>query len=381
MSAIFRHQLVRLLRDRILLMWTLGFTILMSLIFMAMFSDFDEYTAVDPVAIGVLEDDAYLGAYGLAETIDALSKVDAEPRLMERVPSSSLAEADAAARAGETLGYITVEDGNPVLHVAPAATDNSTVAVLRAVLDGYVQTRAEFDTFSGLGMSSEQFAMIVVSRDYSTDVQVTTEPPEATVRYYFTLLAFATGNATGVSMLAVQQVMATSSALGARRSLGGISRWRVLLATLGGSWLYVLASLLIAFHFMRQVAEVNFGPHLGLCHLAIAAASFTACAAGAVLGTIKGIRLGAIVAGTCVLSLFTGLYGPGSEYLATMIAYSLPWAAWINPLWQISRCFFALLYYDSLEPFWHSCAALVSMSAVFLTISIIRLRRMNHEHL
>ena len=43
--------------------------------------------------------------------------------------------------------------------------------------------------------------------------------------------------------------------------------------------------------------------------------------------------------------------------------------------------FYGLLYYDSLAPFARSCAVLLVMTCLFLTIALIRARRMNHEHL
>ena len=42
MLTVFSYQVLRLLRDRVLLVWTLGFPIVMSLMFMAMFSNLDK---------------------------------------------------------------------------------------------------------------------------------------------------------------------------------------------------------------------------------------------------------------------------------------------------------------------------------------------------
>ena len=38
MRAVFTYQVLRLLRDKVLLVWTLGLPIVLSLMFMAMFS-------------------------------------------------------------------------------------------------------------------------------------------------------------------------------------------------------------------------------------------------------------------------------------------------------------------------------------------------------
>ena len=106
-----------------------------------------------------------------------------------------------------------------------------------------------------------------------------------------------------------------------------------------------------------------------------------ASAVGAALGTLARLEIGMISGFTALLSLFTGLYGPASQSLASSIEQHAPLLAQANPLWQTARCFYGLLYYDSLAPFARSCAVLLGMTCLFLTIALIRARRMTHEHL
>lgn len=88
-----------------------------------------------------------------------------------------------------------------------------------------------------------------------------------------------------------------------------------------------------------------------------------------------------VIAITVLLSLFTGLYGPGAQSLADAVERSAPLLTRVNPLWQCAHCFYGLLYYDSLVPFARSCAVLTGMAGLFLAIALIRARRMSHEHL
>ena len=185
---------------------------------------------------------------------------------------------------------------------------------------------------------------------------------------------------TTVTMVAVQGIMA-SSPLGARRVLAGLPRWQVLTATLTASWACVLVCLLIAFAFIAAVVGVDFGPHVGLCLVALGAASLMSSAAGAALGSAGRAGIGVVSAITCLLSLFTGLYGPGAQSVANAVEHNAPLLAQANPLWQASHCFYSLLYYDSLEPFARSCAVLAGMTGLFLAIALIRARRMTHERL
>ena len=380
MLTVFSYQVLRLLRDRVLLVWTLGFPIVMSLMFMAMFSNLDKNFEATPISFGVVQDEAYRAAPGLDSVIERISADDADPRLITKVTHSTASEAQAAAKRGDTDGYLAVEDGDPVLHVTQKGNEAETTQVLRVVMDSYTQKRAELETVIKAGVPPEQTTPLQVNHSFTHSTSVTPSPVKPATRYYFALLAFASGMGMTVSIVTVQSIMATSP-LGARRTLAGLPRWKVLTSTLAASWMCVLACLLIAFTFIATVVGVDFGPHVLLCLVAIGVSSLMTSAAGAALGTFGKMGVGMVSAINCLLSLFTGFYGPSAQSLADSVELHAPLLAQVNPLWQAARCFYGLLYYDSLAPFARSCAVLLVMTCLFLTIALIRARRMNHEHL
>ena len=380
MLTVFSYQVLRLLRDRVLLVWTLGFPIVMSLMFMAMFSNLDKDFEATPISFGVVQDEAYRAAPGLDSVVEQISADDADPRLITKVTHSTASEAQAAAKRGDTNGYLAVEDGDPVLHVTQKGNEAETTQVLRVVMDSYTQKRAELEAVIKAGVPPEQTTPLQVNHSFTHSISVTPSPVKPATRYYFALLAFASGMGMTVSIVTVQSIMATSP-LGARRTLAGLPRWKVLTSTLAASWMCVLACLLIAFTFIATVVGVDFGPHVLLCLVAIGVSSLMTSAAGAALGTFGKMGVGMVSAINCLLSLFTGFYGPSAQSLADSVELHAPLLAQVNPLWQAARCFYGLLYYDSLAPFARSCAVLLVMTCLFLTIALIRARRMNHEHL
>ena len=380
MLTVFSYQVLRLLRDRILLVWTLGFPIVLSLIFMAQFSNLNEAYEANPMSFGVVQDKAYRADPGLDAVVKRISADDADPHLITKVTHSTASEAEAAAKRGETNGYLAVENGEPVLHVTQKGNGAETTRVLRVVMDSYTQRRAEYKSLIKEGTAPERLAALETDQSFTHSLSVTPSPVKPETHYYFALLAFACGMGTTVALVAVKGIMAVSP-VGARQTLAGLSRWKVLTATLAASWVCVLACLLIAFAFMASVVGVDFGPHTLLCLVAIGAASLMSSAAGAALGTFGRLGIGMVPAISCLLSLFTGLYGPAAQSLANTVERHAPLLAQANPLWQAARCFYGLLYYDSLAPFARSCAALLGMTCLFLTIALIRARRMTHEHL
>ena len=380
MLTVFLYQVLRLLRDRVLLVWTLGFPIVLSLIFMAMFSNLEKAFEATPMSFGVVQDEAYRTAPGLDAVVERISADDADHHLITKVTHSTVAQAEAAAKRGETNGYLAVEGSDPVLHVTQQGNEAETTRVLRVVMDSYTQRRAEYVALAKAGAAPEKLAALETDQAFTRSISVTPSPVKPQTHYYFALLAFACGMGTTVAMVAVKGIMAVSP-VGARQTLAGLARWKVLTATLAASWVCVFVCLLVAFAFMASVVGVDFGPHVLLCLVAIGVCSLMASAVGAALGTLARLEIGMISGFTSLLSLFTGLYGPASQSLARSIEQHAPLLAQANPLWQTARCFYGLLYYDSLAPFARSCAVLLGMTCLFLTIALIRARRMTHEHL
>jgi len=380
MLTVFLYQVLRLLRDRVLLVWTLGFPVVLSLIFMAMFSNLDKVYEATPMSFGVVQDEAYRTAPGLDAVVERISADDADHHLITKVTHSTVAQAEAAAKRGETNGYLAVEGSDPVLHVTQQGNEAETTRVLRVVMDSYLQRRAEYVALAKAGAAPEKLAALETDQAFTRSISVTPSPVKPQTPYYFALLAFACGMGTTVAMVAVKGTMAVSP-VGARQTLAGLPRWKVLTATLAASWVCVFVCLLVAFAFMASVVGVDFGPHVLLCLVAIGVCSLMASAVGAALGTLARLEIGMISGFTSLLSLFTGLYGPASQSLASSIEQHAPLLAQANPLWQTARCFYGLLYYDSLAPFARSCAVLLGMTCLFLTIALIRARRMTHEHL
>lgn len=381
MGAVFVYQLKRFMRDRALVVWPFVFPLILTVIFMQMFAGVTSAAKPTPVPLGVVEDAAYAAAPGLDALVDQLSDPDSESHYADVTVYETADEAEAAARAGDTIGYLAVEDGRPSLYVTVDGNQKITSVVLRRALDSYEQTIAQQRELLAAGAPPEALAGLGSHQSLTREVHVTPEGSDMATRYYFSLLAFTAGMGMMLSAEAITGVMATSSPLGARRTLAAIPRWRVLTGVLGASCLCIVVCMTSALVFMATVAGVHFGPYAHLTPVVILTSSLMSCAAGAVIGTSRRLKGGMIAGIVSLLSLFTGLYGTGSQRLADAVETHVPVLSWINPLWQSTHGFYSLLYYDSLVPFARSCAALLSMSALFLAVAVMRMRRMSHDHL
>ena len=412
MLTAFKYQVIGMLRDKVLMVWSLGFIIVLSLIFMAMFSSLQDSYEPSAQPFGIVQDDAYDAAPGFDACIRGISDEDAETRLVEPTFFANADDARAAAKNGDVVGYIDVEDDIPTLHVTAEGNDSVTIMVLRAVLDAYVETRAQYRailsgdmtwaieqgvidpttlasfTQTGSDVDADAFMSPVIDglasrqdRIAIEKAQVTHQEVDASVRYYFSLLAFACGMGMTFSMIAIRNLCANTSALGARQTMAGMPRWKMLVSCLAASWTCIMGCLLAAFLFLKFFVGVDFGSRQVLCIVVLGVSSLMSCAAGAAFGTMRTMTTGMISGITCLLSLFTGLYGTAAQKLADFVEATVPALSWANPLWESTHGFFSLLYYDTLGPFAQNCAAMLGMAAIFMIIALDRMRRMSYEHL
>lgn len=228
-------------------------------------------------------------------------------------------------------------------------------------------------------------ALEVAGSTLTERVSITSNAPTESERYYYALLGMATLFTASIGVVAISRTLANTSSLGARRTLGAISRGRVMTATCAAVWVLSFLCLLVAYLYMRFVLGVTFGGKDAACVLALAVSSLAGCTLGAFVGAIPGIpeggKGGIVTCIACFGSLFAGLYGQACMTLADQVAAAAPWSVYVNPASLIARTFYSLYYYDSMVPYAESLVPLLVMAAVFLAGTALLARRQQHEHI
>lgn len=392
MWNVFKGALTVLTRKRELFVWSLAFPIILSTMFMFMFSNLDSSTAFDPVPTGVVADAAYKGS-AFADVVDELG-ASGDDQLLAVHAFATADEAREALSAGDVLGIVSVDaEGTPLLVVTPSSggvgVEQIGRTVLGTVVDTYVRNAdlvAGIAADNPLALADPNRVEEALSRGSVTEqVSLTHAAPTESVRYYYALLGMAALFCGQVGMLAICETQPNLSALGARRALGATSRGKTLAATLAASWLVSFACLIVAFLYMRFAVGIDFSGREGLCVAAIAAAALLSTALGTLLGSLPkvglGVKTGLLTALTCFLSLFAGLYGEPCMALADSIARSFPVLASINPAKVITDVFYSLYYYDSLVPFAQKIGILLAMAAALFAVSALFVRRQRYASL
>ncbi|OUO48596.1 hypothetical protein B5F79_00710 [Olsenella sp. An285] len=400
MGTSFLVSVKSLVRTPSVIVWVLAFPLIMSAIFLFMFSGMRTDGVVDPVPVALVapvdeKDDASAGSF--TQVVDALAE-PGEDRLLDLRRVGTADEAEVLLASGEIDGYFEIaSDGAPALTVGSAytlASADGASAVNRTVLEtvasSYVQSRALLEEVAqrdSAALADPAAVADALGIHVAVEqAQITHARPEEIVRYYYALLGMSTLMASQAGMLAVAYAQPGVSALGARRAVSGTSRLRQLAGCALGAWAVSTVALTLAFAFLRLVAGVDFGGREGLALVAVAVCALLATALGACVGALPlsaGIsaRSGILTALTCVLSLFAGLYGTAAMELADNLAHTLPWTSWVNPTKLVCDTFYALYYYTSLAPFAARLAACVAGALALLAVAGANFRRQSYEHL
>ena len=380
------------------LVWVFAFPIILCTIFMFMFSSLSTDGLPEPVRVAVVEGDTW-DSSAFSQVVDALASDAREGGpLLEVHRARDAKTAKALVRRGDVIGYYTVNaQGEPALTLAstaPAGTSEAYFEADRSILDSIANAYTQNAALVEKALTDDPSiaanpAAIEHALGISAQVErvrLTHGTPDETVRYYYALLGMAALMAAEAGVLAVVRLQPAESDLAARVCASGTSRVAQLTGALLGSWFVSMLALSLAFAYMRVVAGVDFSGRDVLCIAGLAASSLLSTAIGALIGVLplRGgakAKTGMVTAFSCFMSLFAGLYGEGAMQLSDDLARAFPASAWINPARLITDQFYALYYYDSLEPFALRAAACVGAAAVMLGIACAATLRSSHEHL
>ncbi len=393
MWNVFKGTLAVLVRTRELFIWALAFPILLSTMFLFMFTNLDSATAFKPVPTAVVTNDNYDNATLFSTTIEQLAE-SGEGQLLDVHAFDTFDKAKEALENNEVAGILSTNaEGEPLLSVAATSggigMEQINRSILNTVVDTYVRNADLLKSLAQdnpLALTDSAAVEEALSHESATkQVSLTLSTPVQSVRYYYALLGMACLFCSQIGLIAICKTQPNLSSLGARRAIGAISRSKTLAATLGASWVVAFGCLVAAFLYMRFVAGIDFAGREGACIAALAVAALFTTAFGTFLGSLPKVNMhvktGLVTAATCLLSLFAGLYGEPCMELADTIARTFPLFANLNPAKVVTDAFYSLYYYDSLAPYFGKLGILVAMTAVLFALSSLFIRRQRYASL
>ncbi len=388
----FKYTVLSLTRVRSVLFWTLAFPIILGTIFFAMFSNIDSSNDFEPIPIAVINDSNYQDEAAFRQLVDTLSETGENQMLVPSFVKEETA-AKELLKDQSVVGYYKIEtDGKPKLYTAVGSgADFSTSinqTILKNLLDNYIHKSSTINTLmeeNPLTLMDPAFTENLYEQNsYTNEISITANKASGSIRYFYSLLGFASIMAAMIGMTAIVRTQANLSALGARRAIGATARAKTLVATLVAAWLVSYICLLIGYCYLSFVLGINFGRD-ALSILGLGIASFMATGLGACIGTIpklpEGTKIGILTGLTCLVSLFAGLYGEPAMELADNLARNAPIIQMLNPARLVTELFYSLYYFDGYEQFITTSLFLVAYGLVLLFIAATFMRRQRYASL
>ena len=414
------------LREKSSVFWLFCFPIILSTMFMGMFGNIGEVYEIHTMRFAVVADANFCRATNARQMLHAMQRnplrnegcgnamegaapdtasgqVGSELRnLLELQAVSNVKEAKGLINADHGVrGYINAtEDGLLNLTISRASvasvnddTGNSGFSASLNILHGAVGmfNRRAITVTELLNTDSGVFRDATFTKEmgdtptFTKVVSPTHFKPTESVRFYYALLAMTALMSMTFATTTVCATQANLSALGMRRSLAPLSKFNQLTGGFLASWLCASVSMVVATLYVHFVCKVDFGGRWPVLVLALLLASLTANALGTLIGSLpkltSGVKIGITTALSCVLSIFSGLYGTGAMNLSDWTQRNAPGFAIVNPTQQITNLFYDLLHYDSYAPSLRTSGILLAMTVLALTLSTIFLRRQRYEHL
>ena len=414
------------LREKSSVFWLFCFPIILSTMFMGMFGNIGEVYEIHTMRFAVVADANFCRATNARQMLHAMQRnplrnegcgnamegaapdtasgqVGSELRnLLELQAVSNVKEAKGLINADHGVrGYINAtEDGLLNLTISRASvasvnddTGNSGFSASLNILHGAVGmfNRRAITVTELLNTDSGVFRDATFTKEmgdtptFTKVVSPTHFKPTESVRFYYALLAMTALMSMTFATTTVCATQANLSALGMGRSLAPLSKFNQLMGGFLASWLCASVSMVVATLYVHFVCKVDFGGRWPVLVLALLLASLTANALGTLIGSLpkltSGVKIGITTALSCVLSIFSGLYGTGAMNLSDWTQRNAPGFAIVNPTQQITNLFYDLLHYDSYAPSLRTSGILLAMTVLALTLSTIFLRRQRYEHL
>lgn len=371
----FKYTLKVILRDGVLIFWTLAFPLIMATFFNLAFSNIENEEKLNLIDIAIIDDENWQQDRVFREAFQELSRENNPDRLFNTRYVSAEA-AQGLLSDGEIMGYLQLKSSQPELTVGESGI-NATILQFAteeiATQTQVVQTIAQKDPSK---LANLKFASDVQLDDQSS------ENLSYTMIEYYTLIAMTCLYGGIVGMVAINHLLANMSASGKRIAVSPAPKWQLVLGGLLASYLIQLVGLALLFVYTTMVLGVDYGAHFGLVVALGLLGSLAGLSLGVMLAALvrsnENAKIGIVISVTMFGSFLAGMMGITMKYI---VDTNLPLLNRLNPANLITDGLYALYYYPTFDRFWGDMMILAIMTIVMVGASIYSLRKEQYANL
>ena len=372
---IFVNSLKVLFKNKMLIFWTFIFPIVLGLLFNMAFANIESEEMFSTIDIGIVNDEYYNNNQAYNMTFNYLSSDENENKIFN-ITYGNKDILQEKLDNEEISGYLYLD---PSSHIV-IKSNGINESVFKYVVE-------EINTVSN-GISTIEFESIESISEYAmslmnSEVKVndtTKKNMSYTMIEFYSLIAMTCLYGATLSMYSLNQILPNMSNKGKRVGVSPVSKFKMILATLGASFVTQLIGVMLLFIFTIFVLNIDYGSNIFLVILLAIVGSFAGLSLGLFVSSIlkknENTKLGFIIGLTMVCSFFAGMMGITMKYI---IDKNIPILNQINPVSMITDGLYVLYYYDTLDRYIFNIISLLIFSFVLIFISFIFLRRQKYD--
>ena len=389
----FKHELKYslkvLLKNKILLFWTLAFPLIIGIFFNMAFSDVEKNEKLDIIDIAIIENKSWSEDIIFKNAFESLSD-DKNKERMFNITYTDKKNVEKLLEEEKITGYIE-KDKNVNLVVKHSDINETS---FKYVIEEINSNKEIIETLSKKEIE-ENYKNGVYTIDYQKIYQevinlINKEEVELndisknnlsyTMIEYYTLIAMTALYGGILSMFMINKHLANMDSVGKRIAISPIKKGKMLLATLLASYLIQLFGLLLLFLFTIFILKVEYGTNIILIILLAIIGSFAGLCLGIAVATLsksgENTKTGILLAITMFGCFLSGMMGITMKYI---IDSNIPLLNKINPASMITDGLYSLYYFDTYNRFIFDIVSLIIFSLVMILLSIRGLRRTKYD--
>lgn len=378
----YSYRLKCIVRDKVVVFWTLIYPILLSTLFYLAFSNLSSAEQFSKIKIAVVNNAEFQQNVAFQEAIKAVShQDDIESISLFDVRYTSKEEGDKLLEDDEIKGYIYFDNGIKLM--VKESGINQTI--IKGFIDDFMQTSSTINTILSKEPQAIQEGILkgIGDRmDFLKEVAPNKSAPDIVVNYYYSLIAMACMFGGFWGLKEVTSIQADLSSQGARVNVAPTHKFKVFMVFILAATTFQLLVIFALLIYLTLVLKISFGSQLGYIILTCIVSTVTGVTFGTFIASVvkggEGAKVGILVASSTFMSFLSGMMYDKMKYIINTKA---PILGYLNPANLITDCFYSLYYYDTYTRFYKNIVMLCGFIVVFSLGTYLVLRRQKYASL
>ncbi|MCI8563162.1 MAG: ABC transporter permease [Lachnospiraceae bacterium] len=389
MLHLIKYRFFSILREKTTMFWGFVFPLILCTLFYVTFGDIDNTLECINTAAVVRNDTTE------AKAFEAFLKVveDSGEDLFA-VEWMEEKEAKEKLKDGKISGIFYV-DTEPGLFVAGSGMEES---VLQAVLESYmgrcqviqdVLREKPEELFGLFGKAdtdaiyseiSDKISSQAIQEEYVTETSLGGKKTDGMIQYFFSLIGMTCMFGCFLGFDSVMTLQANISPVGARRCVGSVSKFRLLMIDFILICIVNYVETIVLFVYMTKVLKLDMGNEWGKNLLIAFLGCLVGVAMGILVGSIgkwkEGTKIAVMLSVSLGSSFLSGLMISGIKGL---IEEKCPIINRINPASLISDAFYSVAIYQDGSRYVRDVVTMAVLAVIFLVGSFLMVRRVRYD--